>query len=453
VTRLGQAVSKLPLGVRYSKMLLVAAQAGILDYAIVVVAVLSECSPFSTIANPDNNVVATTKDDSELDEIDKTVVASMEERKKRSHQWFHSGGDILASMLAVGAYTYAGQGAGGSSEALATRRFCEENGLNHVIMSRIQKMRANLASIAKNRLGTVTDSVASRTGGFSCKMPPPNKLQERLLIQSIASGLLDHVAILATPGSISGDYPLDLRSAYISCSGSIKDPLFMDRSSLVYNRDYRQLPRWVCYDSILRKVAKDGTPIAVMKRITPIDPTWLGEISKETRLLSFGPPLSLPPPSYNAEQDAVLCSVTTKFGSHGWEITPVRRIMYDVVSNRATKQTSDFLPDDSYHWFARFLLEGKVIPELAGLDQYLTESPAIITRRTPSAKVTTLVSTLSGAGIDSAGALRKHWAEKDDKLLFKQLRGWIKSCDTSQAKRLWIEAVRKNVKLWNDNKV
>ncbi|OEU09473.1 P-loop containing nucleoside triphosphate hydrolase protein, partial [Fragilariopsis cylindrus CCMP1102] len=41
VTKLGKAVSKLPLGVRYAKILLVAAQAGILDYAIVVVAILS----------------------------------------------------------------------------------------------------------------------------------------------------------------------------------------------------------------------------------------------------------------------------------------------------------------------------------------------------------------------------------------------------------------------------
>lgn len=451
VTRLGQAISKLPLGVRYSKMLLVAAQAGILDYAIVVVAVLSESSPFSSTSSPSDDKTSETGEvDSDLDEIDKTIVENKKKGKKANNRWFHSGGDVLASMLAVGAYTYAGRGAGGASEALANRKFCEENGLSSAIMSRIQKMRTHLASIAKNRLGAAA-GVASKTGGYSCKMSPPSKLQERLLTQCIASGLLDHVAILATPGSLSGDYPIDLRSAYIACS-SIKDPLFMDRSSSVYTRDYRQLPRWVCYDSIVRKVANDGTPIVVMKRITPIDPSWLGEISNDTRLLSFGAPLPSPPPSYDAVQDAVLCSVTTKFGSHGWEITPVKRIMYEVVNNRETKQTSDFLPDDSFRWFARFLLEGKVIPELAGLDQLLNDSPALITRRTPSSKVTILVSTLSGAGIDSAGALRKHWAEKDDKLLFKQLKGWIKSDDMSRAKRLWIEAIRQNVKQWNDNK-
>ena len=84
-------------------------------------------------------------------------------------------------------------------------------------MSRIQKMRRHLAMIAKNRLSS-TNGIAAKTGGFSFKMSPPNKVEEMLLIQSITSGLLDHVALLATPGSISGDYPIDLRSAYIGSS-------------------------------------------------------------------------------------------------------------------------------------------------------------------------------------------------------------------------------------------
>ena len=46
ITSLGLAVSKLPLGVRYGKMLLVAAQANVLDYAIALVAVMSESTPF-----------------------------------------------------------------------------------------------------------------------------------------------------------------------------------------------------------------------------------------------------------------------------------------------------------------------------------------------------------------------------------------------------------------------
>ena len=126
--------------------------------------------------------------------------------------------------------------------------------------------------------------------------------------------------------------------------------------------------------------------------------------------------------------------------------------MFDVVTNRETKQTSDYLADDSFRWFARFLLEGKIVTELSGFDQLLNDSPGLITRRAPSSKVTILVSTLCEEGIDSAAALREHWAEKDDTLLFKQLKGWIRREEMAQAKRIWIEAVRKNVKIWKDRK-
>jgi len=452
-TRLGLAVSKLPLGVRYAKMLLVAAQAGILDYAIVVVAVLSEASLFSSSAVDESTEKERNEEtgESDLDDIDKNLVELREREKKKSNRWTHSGGDVLAAMLAVGACTYAGRAAGGASEAFANRKFCEENGLNYTIMNRIQKMRSHLANMAKNRLSTA-EGIAAKTGGFSYKMAPPNKLQETLLIQSIASGLLDRIALLATPGSLSGESPIDLRSAYIGCCSSAKDPLFLDRASSVYTRDYRQLPRWICYDSILRKTAKDGTPIAVMKNITPIESSWIGEISKDTRLLTLGPPLASPPPTYDTDQDAVLCSVTTKFGTHGWEINPVRMGMYEVLQSPEAKSSSGFVPDDSFRWFARFLLEGKVMIELTGLEELLNDSPALITRKTPSSKVTMLVSSLAGAGIDSRSALRKHWAEQDDKFLFKQLKNWIKREHHPQAKKIWIDAVRKNIKKWEEKK-
>ena len=63
-------------------------------------------------------------------------------------------------------------------------------------------------------------------------------------------------------------------------------------------------------------------------------------------------------------------------------------------------------------------------------------------------KVSILVSTLSAAGVDSASALRKHWAEKDDKFLFKLLKNWIKREHHSKAKGIWIETVKQNIKMW-----
>ena len=447
ITRLGTAVSKLPLGVRYAKMLLVAANAGILDYAIIAVAALSEGNPFSNVEAPEHSGEKSTSrpdTDSDMDDIDKQLGEEQTDRSKKKKRWYHSGGDVFAAVSAVGAFTYAGRGAGGASEAAVSKRFCEDNGLNHSIMNRIQKMRTHLANIAKKRLGNAT-GVAATSGGFSHRMAPPSDRQERLLKQSIASGLLDHIALLATPGSISGNFPLDLRSAYVGCRSSPKDPLFLDRGGSVYNRDYRQLPRWVCYDSVVRKVAKDGTPISIMKNVTPIEPQWISDISSDTRLLSYGPPVAVPPPSYDDNQDGVLCSVSTKYGSHGWKMPPIRRTMYDVLKSPEAKNSPEFLPDDSFRWFARFLWEGKVIKEFAGLLDLMNDSPALITQKSPSGKVSMLVNSLSENGIDSARALLKHWSEVDEKFLFKHLKSWIKPEHRQTAKKIWMHAVRKNI--------
>jgi len=185
ITRLGAAVAKFPLGVRYGKMLLVAAQAGVLDYAIIMVAVQSETSPFHHgPSGKDQNGEDGSNDDS-LDEVDRNTAMKQEEARKKElskSKWTHRGGDILAAVHAVGAYTYAGRGAGGMAEKVACRTFCEENGLNPVIMERIQKMRLHLARLAKTRLSNA-GGVAAKTGGILNTMSPPNKLQENLLLQ------------------------------------------------------------------------------------------------------------------------------------------------------------------------------------------------------------------------------------------------------------------------------
>ncbi|KAG7355850.1 ATP-dependent helicase HrpA [Nitzschia inconspicua] len=452
ITKLGLAVSELPLGVRYAKMLLVAAHSGVLDYAIVAVAALSESSPFSSHPSLESSEEKERlpNDEAEMDNVDSNLIKEREKLMKKKRKWFHSSGDLFAAISAIGAFTYAGRGAGGASEEHAARKFCEENGLNYTIMARIQKMRTHLAVLAKRRLGTAK-GIAASSGCFSPKMSPPNKLQELLLIQSIASGLLDHIAVLAPPGSITGEHPADIRSAYIGCRSPADKPLFLDQGSSLFNRDYRQLPRWICYESVIRKMTKDGSYITVMKNITPIDPQWLGEISRDTRLITFGAVVGTPCPIYDPDKDAILCSVTTRYGSHGWLVSPVRVVMYDALAAPETKSTHDYLPDDSFRWFARYLWEGKVIPELANLAQLMNDSTELITRKTPSTKVVSLVGSLRDAGVDSAAALRKHWAQNDEKFLFQCLKCWVKPEHHATAKNMWINAVQQNVNIWKKN--
>lgn len=440
ITPLGTAVASFPLGVRCGKMLLVAAHAGVLDYAIAIVAALSEISPFTRGGEQHTNDDGSDQEGGSDDDGD----APRDEPKLKNVQkkWVHRGGDVYATMLAVGAYTYAGKGAGGISEKVASKNFCQENGLNYVVMERIQKLRVHLSRLVNTRMAGAKGAAAT-TGKIPHSMKPPNKVQERLLLQVITSGLLDNVAMMAPIGSIPGSHPFNLRSAFLSCSSSIKEPLFMDRSSVVFSRDSRSMPQWVCYDYLIRKTLKDGTPIATMKNVTAVDPAWLGMLAKGSNLLSLEAPIPAPRPTYDSVIDKVVCSVETKFGTYNWEIPPLKMPMYEALRTPEARNSVHFQLDDSYRYFARFLLEGKVFADLENLETFLNDSPSIITGKTPYGKVRLLVSALENAGVDTAAKLRHHWSKIDNKFLFKTLKSWTKQDCSSQAKKLWIATVKK----------
>lgn len=84
-----------------------------------------------------------------------------------------------------------------------------------------------------------------------------------------------------------------------------------------------------------------------------------------------------------------------------------------------------------------------MFPDFKELASYLNDSPAIMTSKTPKAKVALIASALSDAGIDCASKLRQHWANEDNKFLFKALKSWVKPQFASQAKKLWIDVVKK----------
>lgn len=447
ITKLGAAVSQLPIGVRYGKMLLVAAQANVLDYGIAMVSVLSESSPFTHVsieADEDTDNESENSLDG-LDQIDKTnaIKQEIQRRKELSNLWKHDGGDVLAGVLACGAYSYAGRGAGGVSESLACRKFCEENNLHPVIMQRIHKMRIHLAKLAKTRLGNA-QGVAATQGKVLAAMRPPKPKEENLLRQAIASGFLDNVARRSPQGRLAADGNPVPRSAYFSCRAAITEPLFIDKKSVLYSRDPRQLPEWVCYDSVVRKNTRDGSTISTMKNVTPVDPQWLGALSVGCKLLSLGDTLEIPPPKYDFDRDSIVCSVVTKFGDQGWLLPPIQ---ID-ISEALQRGSKNLMPDDPYRWFARSLLEGKIFDELRPLKSFLNDDPSIITRKKPSAKVGLIISSLSQRDIACAENLVKYWAISDNKFLFKDLKKWVKPDNADDAKSLWIDVVTKKVQQW-----
>lgn len=437
ITKLGAAVAQLPLGVRYGRMVLVAAEAGVLDYAIAVVSALAENSPFVNVAVEKSE--ENEDEDSVLGEEDKD--SEKAKRESRKGFWSHRGGDVLATVLAIGAYTFAGRNAGGAAQRLACRKFCEEHGLNAVIMGRIHDMRIRLTRLLMKRLaeGTKPNGVSDKFHSLR----PPNKLQERLLTQSIASGLLDHVATLAPLATFSDDHPLNLRSAYLGSTTDAQEPLFLDRNSVLYTGDARQLPKWVCYDTLVRKThQKTGKTVLTMKGVTAVDPAWLGALSTGSRLLHMGAPLSSPAPQFNTEQDTMLCSVTTKFGRHSWEITPVRVPWRQAFASQQSTNGSISL-DDEYAWFARCLLEGKVLPELDALRGMLRHETTVLTNAKirPKSVQGYLVSVQS-TDLSCRKKLLTAWRDRGPRFLWSSIQPLVRPERVVEAERLWVTTAR-----------
>ena len=208
--------------------------------------------------------------------------------------------------------------------------------------------------------------------------------------QAIASGLLDNIARRAPPGLLPAEFSGIPRSAYICGNSLLKEPLFIDNNSTMHSKR----PEWVCFDSIVRKTKKDGTTVATMQKVTPIDAEWIAGVCQGSNLITLGSPLTNPAPRYAKEKDSIQCLVETKFGGHGWEIPPCYLDMYDLLQKQSSsgqlKQSSAIIKDDSFRWFARYLLEGRVLPELSSFLPMLNDEPAIITLRKPMKKIIVL---------------------------------------------------------------
>lgn len=185
-----------------------------------------------------------------------------------------------------------------------------------------------------------------------------------------------------------------------------------------------------------------------MLNVTPIDPSWLAFLSdKSNEMLSLGDVVNVPSPFYDKKKDAIMCYVKAKYGYQSWEIPPLAVVMKD-----KSKEASSLMLDDSYRWFARFLLEGKVVSEFTSLPKFLNDSPIIITKRKPVAKCALLVSALSSADVDSLASLQRYWAEKDQRFLFRLLKPWVKQESIEEFKSLWMKVVKENVKDWKSEK-
>jgi hypothetical protein len=142
-----------------------------------------------------------------------------------------------------------------------------------------------------------------------------------------------------------------------------------------------------------------------MTGVSAIDAGWMAPVlltaGTPPVLLHFGPPLSSPLPVYDATADAILSYCVPSYGTHHWELPPMKRPLAQFYLNKdhtanatapieSSKTAMGYRRvDEPYRWFARLLLEGGLGLNVKGVPTkgMLKETAAMITQLKPNVKV------------------------------------------------------------------
>jgi len=180
----------------------------------------------------------------------------------------------------------------------------------------------------------------------------------------------------------------------------------------------RSSPEYIVYHQYIQSL-KAKRPF--LKGITAIRPTWLVELGLP--LTVFSEPLASPPPSYNKDNDYIMCYARPYFGPYKWELSPCE-IEYPVCPEK-------------YRYFARFLLEGVIVPELSSFQSSLVVSPTNITNMVVTNSITNaILHPIIQKKIDTKQKLIEEW-KKDPTFLLEAIGLWFEKRKHPEIKRLW----------------
>lgn len=287
-------------------------------------------------------------------------------------------GDVMSLLNAVGASHFAG----------LTHKFCEQNGLRYNAIVEIHKLRSQLTSQVME-IGY--DSFESNS--LSLNIDPPNKLQIKLLRQIMLSGFFDRIArkIPAFDIDIDDKEKKRIKNAYQSIE--VESPVFISPNSILKD----QMPEYVVYQEIYE------TSKMYMRNVVAIEPEWLPIFVPN--LCTFSSPLESPSPRYDSSSDSIKCYRSCTFSTHSWPIPPTE---LDYPSGL-----------DKYKFFAKFLLEGEVVPFFKAYSKVLLSPPLIIIKSWASLQPRTekFLNCLISQNIDTKKDLLRKW-QTDNKCKF-----------------------------------
>lgn len=300
VTDLGRTMALFPLPPRFSRMLAAGRQHQCMPYVIAVVSAMSVGDPFlyeEAIGANDS----TQENSEDISHLTSEALKNREIRRLRRKAYFQSQhkhaslgdftSDILKILSVVGAYEYQGGGA----------EFCSDHFVRLKAMEEIHKLRAQITNIM--RLYFPETHVE-----FFDKLPPPNKIQIKVLKQLITAAFIDQIAVrkdlVEHDRSSKGSQYSNSRGVPYRAIG-IPEDVFLHPSSILSDRPPSD---YVAFQEVVR------TTRVFIKGLTAVNAAWLSSLGKAT-LCTYSKPFR--------RTDGALM-VTPHFGPEGWELPAVK---------------------------------------------------------------------------------------------------------------------------------
>ncbi|XP_022086276.1 probable ATP-dependent RNA helicase DHX37 isoform X2 [Acanthaster planci] len=371
ITPMGKMMACFPVSPCYARMIAIGQREGCLPYIIALVSALTVREIFE-VGDPQS------EDTEELKDEQKRHRARVAHSKR---QWAGVGesqllGDLMVMLGAVGATEFAG----------CTPSFCAAHGLRYKAMVEIRRLRRQLTN-AVNSVQSDYEVV------LDPKMNPPSGTQVKLLRQIVLAGMPHHVARKMPETEEQKE-----KNAYQSVG--IEGAVYIHPDSVLAKKQ----PEFVVYQEVIE------TSRPYMRGVVAIEPEWLPVVLPH--LCTFSKPMEQPAPSYNEETGTVHCHMTSTFGRNTWQV-PAVELEYPKSVER-------------FKWFARFLLEGKVIPGLKDNTSFLLSSPSTMIKTWAKLQPRTeiLLKTLVAEGVDCKEALIEAW-RRHDKYLLSAYCDWL----------------------------
>ncbi|XP_061722338.1 probable ATP-dependent RNA helicase kurz [Cydia pomonella] len=287
--------------------------------------------------------------------------------------------------------------------------FCAKHGLREKAIKEIRKLRKQLTS-------EINLSVANVDVSVDPKMAPPDDRQARLLRQLLLSGLGDQVGRKIGLDEVKeGEDKRKFKYAY-HC-GDLEEPVHLHAESILR----RTIPEWVLYQELYETGGEEKRKM-VMKNVTAIEPEWLP--SYVPQLCNLGDPLTDPEPRFDDKSGRVKCHFKGTFGRAGWELPMVEIDFPDKI--------------ERYRWFARFLLEGTVVPKLKKYAGSLLSPPSTMVKSWAKLQPRTeiMLKALIMKRVGHREALFNMWKEQSNYLLDEYLR-WLPESAHNEVSLFW----------------